>query len=155
MRGLQGNGQGRSDRSPTRPKPDADLVDANAASAPLVPCFRRKMCSKMWSKISPQGGASPEKTLVFKMLPSPARVKVAERQGFEPWVGLHPQRFSRPPRSTTPAPLRGGLGGPSNGIFPPVQEAFCIARARKCPNFRSTPPKRQAIQGQNRAEGPV
>ncbi len=35
---------------------------------------------------------------------------VAERQGFEPWVGLHPQRFSRPPRSTTPAPLRGGLG---------------------------------------------
>ncbi len=32
---------------------------------------------------------------------------MAERQGFEPWVGLHPQRFSRPPRSTTPAPLRG------------------------------------------------
>ena len=31
---------------------------------------------------------------------------VAERQGFEPWVGVHPQRFSRPPRSTTPAPLR-------------------------------------------------
>jgi hypothetical protein len=30
---------------------------------------------------------------------------MAERQGFEPWVGLHPQRFSRPPRSTTPAPL--------------------------------------------------
>ena len=34
---------------------------------------------------------------------------MAERQGFEPWVGLHPQRFSRPPRSTTPAPLRVGL----------------------------------------------
>ena len=31
---------------------------------------------------------------------------MAERQGFEPWVGLHPQRFSRPPRSTAPAPLR-------------------------------------------------
>ena len=31
---------------------------------------------------------------------------LAERQGFEPWVGLHPQRFSRPPRSTAPAPLR-------------------------------------------------
>ena len=30
---------------------------------------------------------------------------MAERQGFEPWVGLHPQRFSRPPRSTTPAPV--------------------------------------------------
>ncbi len=36
---------------------------------------------------------------VIKML-------MAERQGFEPWVGLPPQRFSRPPRSTTPAPLR-------------------------------------------------
>ena len=35
-----------------------------------------------------------------------SRGQVAERQGFEPWVGLHPQRFSRPPRSTTPAPLR-------------------------------------------------
>ncbi len=34
---------------------------------------------------------------------------MAERQGFEPWVGLHPQRFSRPPRSTTPAPLRAGV----------------------------------------------
>jgi hypothetical protein len=31
---------------------------------------------------------------------------LAERQGFEPWEGLHPQRFSRPPRSTTPPPLR-------------------------------------------------
>lgn len=40
---------------------------------------------------------------------NPAGLQVAERQGFEPWVGLHPQRFSRPPRSTTPAPLRGGL----------------------------------------------
>ena len=34
------------------------------------------------------------------------RNQVAERQGFEPWVGVNPQRFSRPPRSTTPAPLR-------------------------------------------------
>ena len=32
--------------------------------------------------------------------------KMAERQGFEPWVLLPAQRFSRPPRSTTPAPLR-------------------------------------------------
>ncbi len=31
---------------------------------------------------------------------------MAERQGFEPWVGFRPQRFSRPPRSTTPAPLQ-------------------------------------------------
>ena len=32
---------------------------------------------------------------------------LAERQGFEPWDPLQDQRFSRPPRSTTPAPLRG------------------------------------------------
>ena len=31
---------------------------------------------------------------------------MAERQGFEPWVGSPPQRFSRPPRSTAPASLR-------------------------------------------------
>lgn len=30
---------------------------------------------------------------------------VAERQGFEPWVPARVQRFSRPPRSTTPAPF--------------------------------------------------
>ena len=32
--------------------------------------------------------------------------RLAERQGFEPWVGSPPQRFSRPPRSTAPASLR-------------------------------------------------
>ena len=31
---------------------------------------------------------------------------MAERQGFEPWVPAKAQRFSRPPRSTTPASLR-------------------------------------------------
>ena len=31
--------------------------------------------------------------------------EMAEREGFEPSVGLRPQRFSRPSRSTTPAPL--------------------------------------------------
>jgi hypothetical protein len=36
-----------------------------------------------------------------------SRTAAAEGQGFEPWVRLHAQRFSRPPRSTTPAPLRG------------------------------------------------
>ncbi len=30
----------------------------------------------------------------------------AEREGFEPSVPLRVQRFSRPPRSTTPAPLQ-------------------------------------------------
>ena len=32
---------------------------------------------------------------------------MAEREGFEPSERLRAQRFSRPPRSTTPAPLRG------------------------------------------------
>ena len=31
---------------------------------------------------------------------------LAERQGFEPWVPKKVQRFSRPPRSTTPASLQ-------------------------------------------------
>ena len=31
---------------------------------------------------------------------------IAERQGFEPWVPVRVQRFSRPPRSTTPASLQ-------------------------------------------------
>ena len=34
------------------------------------------------------------------------RDEMAERQGFEPWELRRAQRFSRPPRSTTPAPLR-------------------------------------------------
>ncbi len=36
--------------------------------------------------------------------------KLAEREGFEPSVPLRVQRFSRPPRSTTPAPLLGRGG---------------------------------------------
>ena len=36
-------------------------------------------------------------------------VRVAEREGFEPSERLRAQRFSRPPRSTTPAPLREAL----------------------------------------------
>ena len=37
-------------------------------------------------------------------LPAAANL-LAERQGFEPWVPVKAQRFSRPPRSTAPAPL--------------------------------------------------
>ena len=36
-------------------------------------------------------------------------MKMAERQGFEPWVPVKAQRLSKPARSTTPAPLRGGV----------------------------------------------
>jgi hypothetical protein len=38
-------------------------------------------------------------------------VKLAERQGFEPWDPVKGQRFSRPPRSTAPASLRLGVVG--------------------------------------------
>ena len=34
------------------------------------------------------------------------RDKVAEGQGFEPWVGMNQRRFSRPVQSTTLPPLR-------------------------------------------------
>jgi hypothetical protein len=34
---------------------------------------------------------------------------LAERQGFEPWVPLRVQRFSRPPHSTALASLRLGM----------------------------------------------
>ena len=39
---------------------------------------------------------------------------MAEKQGFEPWVGLPPQRFSRPSRSTAPALLH---VGPIDTVF--------------------------------------
>ena len=39
----------------------------------------------------------------------------AERQGFEPWDQQAGQRFSRPPRSTTPASLLGRLPLAENG----------------------------------------
>lgn len=39
----------------------------------------------------------------------------AERQGFEPWVPLPVQRFSRPSRSTTPAPFHCVRFRKSNG----------------------------------------
>ena len=32
-------------------------------------------------------------------------VFMAERQGFEPWEGINPQRFSRPPLSAAQPPL--------------------------------------------------
>src|SRR4051812_50094363 len=60
--------------------------------------------------------------------PNPAHK--AEGEGFEPSVGGLPlQRFSRPPRSTTPAPLRGcafrrGTGEASGGA-PRVRPLTC------------------------------
>ena len=46
----------------------------------------------------------------------------AERQGFEPWVPVRVQRFSRPSRSTTPASFLGvgeklRAGGPQSAAW--------------------------------------
>ena len=62
--------------------------------------------------------------------------EMAEREGFEPSVRLPAQRFSRPPRSTTPAPLRAFLGakkkagssGPSSPCPLPMGDALQICR---------------------------
>src|SRR6267378_5806887 len=50
--------------------------------------------------------------------PANLRHEMAERVGFEPTVRLHAQRFSRPSRSTTLAPLRGPA---YRGAIPPRQ----------------------------------
>ncbi len=54
------------------------------------------------------GFRTPKTSLPFNMLGSvsPNKCEMAERQGFEPWVGANRQRFSRPPHSTTLPPLR-------------------------------------------------
>jgi hypothetical protein len=39
---------------------------------------------------------------------------MAEKQGFEPWEGINPQRFSRPPLSTTQPPLQAVYNNPSD-----------------------------------------
>ena len=56
-----------------------------------------------------QGFRTPKTTLPFKLLGDihMGKCELAEREGFEPSVPAKAQRFSRPPRSTTPAPLRG------------------------------------------------
>ena len=41
---------------------------------------------------------------------------LAERQGFEPWVPVRVQRFSRPSRSTAPASFLGVLRVQSRGF---------------------------------------
>ena len=58
-------------------------------------------------------GGKPRKFRAkFESMPCPEKpfynndLSVAEGVGFEPTVRSRAQRFSRPPRSTTPAPLR-------------------------------------------------
>ena len=57
-----------------------------------------------------QGFRTPKMSPIFSALEAlkTGNFSMAEREGFEPSEPLRAQRFSRPPRSTTPAPLRRG-----------------------------------------------
>lgn len=73
-----------------------------------------------------------------------AVIKLAERQGFEPWVRLPVQRLSRPPPSTTRPPLRGRrilADGP--GAFPMARPGYTDPSARKTSHItpRSSVPR--------------
>ena len=55
-----------------------------------------------------EGFRTPQTSFIFKALEGigTGNFRMAEREGFEPSVPVRVQRFSRPPRSTAPAPLR-------------------------------------------------
>ncbi len=54
-----------------------------------------------------EGFRTPQVAVPFRFFGNFTEInKMAEREGFEPSVRLPAQRFSRPPRSTTPAPLQ-------------------------------------------------
>ena len=57
-------------------------------------------------KKNPVMPARPDKTKTKEAIVDDGLLLLAERQGFEPWDQQAGQRFSRPPRSTTPASLR-------------------------------------------------
>ena len=79
-----------------------DLVTANQGEAGIL-----ELCELLVAR-----GIGIEAGLADDGRGSPAREPLAEGEGFEPSVaGLPLQRFSRPPDSTTLAPLRDGLGG--------------------------------------------
>ncbi len=91
-------GAGGSGREPPPPRPDAA-----GEGAPCAP--RRRLTGASTGK--PAHGR-PRRCGARAGGHRRARfcTKVAERQGFEPWEPVKVQRFSRPPRSTTPAPLQ-------------------------------------------------
>ena len=77
------------------PRPDHRLLES---------CFGRQLraldsrWSIRWSNRAPNGAHKSLRSLHYRPL--------AERVGFEPTVPSRVQRFSRPSRSTAPAPLR-------------------------------------------------
>ena len=81
---------------------------------------------------------------------------VAERQGFEPWEHVNVQRFSRPPRSTTPAPLHSFCIGKevaeSLGFEPRVPCGTHDFQSCRFSHSRNSPPDSSA--GRNIASVP-
>ena len=84
-----------------------------------------------------------------------ADLKSTEGEGFEPSVDLRPQRFSRPPDSTTLAPLQGtatlATGGECTPLrhgpgrtgpgCPPRSPRRRLPRARRRPSWRAASPR--------------
>ena len=65
---------------------------------------------------------------------------MAERVGFEPTDRLHGQRFSRPPRSTTPAPLHRSIFDMAEREgFEPSVELPLHTLSRRAPSATRTP----------------
>ena len=90
------------------------LVRFNATPR-VVPSSRHKcLCCRVPENRHPTWRQSPYALSGFEWpaTRSPSGRRVAERVGFEPTVPIRVQRFSRPSRSTTPAPLQSsGDGG--------------------------------------------
>ena len=80
-----------------------------------------------------QGFRTPKTSLIFKALQGieTGKMVMAEREGFEPSVRSRVQRFSRPPRSTTPAPLRGIMAGAAHGTRASGREPSARPLARQ------------------------
>ena len=71
------------------------------------------------------------------------RLRMAERVGFEPTDPVKGQRFSRPPRSTTPAPLRFGGGSL------PARAQLCTEDLEQLGRVRGTqtaPPRHSVVE---------
>src|SRR5438270_11600080 len=82
-------------------QPACDKVRPNATEA-VDPQHQRPRSDDAGSRV-PDATSGPKG--------SPATTLKAEREGFEPSVGLRPHRFSRPARSAAPAPLRAASQG--------------------------------------------
>ena len=93
------------------------------------------------------GFTNTEYALPFKLLGDfcGSKFVMAEREGFEPSVRLRAQRFSRPPRSTTPAPLRG-----ATCLASQVADRNIVGKKGwKPPDFKSRA-RRQAVRSAQR-----